>query len=165
MYDKFMCYCDGNTGEMAKSVEEAAQRITELKAKLESSIAEKSQLDQDLIGHKQDLLDGPAAQDPELGAKPGRLPAEHRDGVPLRQPEPLRRLPRPVRRDRGYPEDDEGREGRGPQRRRRRRGEGRGGLRGARGREEGGDQCGGLCDRVEDPAVGHPRGHYHHHEG
>merc|ERR1719454_1668963 len=30
MYDKFMCYCDGNTGEMAKSVEEAAQRITEL---------------------------------------------------------------------------------------------------------------------------------------
>merc|ERR1719310_2440511 len=32
MYDKFMCYCDGNTGEMAKSVEEAAQRITELNA-------------------------------------------------------------------------------------------------------------------------------------
>merc|ERR1719353_2845359 len=54
MYDKFMCYCDGNTGEMQKSVEEAAQRITELKAKLESSIAEKSQLDQELIAHKTD---------------------------------------------------------------------------------------------------------------
>merc|ERR1719281_2009443 len=54
MYDKFMCYCDGNTGEMAKSVEEAAQRITELKAKLESSIAEKDQLDQELIAHKSD---------------------------------------------------------------------------------------------------------------
>merc|ERR1719460_1615504 len=54
MYDKFMCYCDGNTGEMQKSVEEAAQRITELKAKLESSIAEKSQLDQELMQHKQD---------------------------------------------------------------------------------------------------------------
>merc|ERR1719420_2654503 len=54
MYDKFMCYCDGNTGEMQKSVEEAAQRITELKAKLESSIAEKDQLDQELIQHKQD---------------------------------------------------------------------------------------------------------------
>merc|ERR1719420_890791 len=54
MYDKFMCYFDGNTGEMAKSVEEAAQRITELKAKLESSIAEKDQLDQELIQHKQD---------------------------------------------------------------------------------------------------------------
>merc|ERR1719331_1676254 len=54
MYDKFMCYCDGNTGEMQKSVEEAAQRITELKAKLESSIAEKDQLDQELIAHKTD---------------------------------------------------------------------------------------------------------------
>merc|ERR1719171_1830474 len=54
MYDKFMCYCDGNTGEMQKSVEEAAQRITELKAKLSSSIAEKEQLDQELIQHKQD---------------------------------------------------------------------------------------------------------------
>merc|ERR1719182_774906 len=54
MYDKFMCYCDGNTGEMQTSVEEAAQRITELKAKLESSIAEKAQLDQELIQHKQD---------------------------------------------------------------------------------------------------------------
>merc|ERR1719460_14083 len=54
MYDKFMCYCDGNTDEMAKSVEEAAQRITELKAKLESSIAEKDQLDQELVAHKQD---------------------------------------------------------------------------------------------------------------
>merc|ERR1719247_627981 len=54
MYDKFMCYCDGNTDEMAKSVEEAAQRITELKAKLESSIAEKDQLDMELIAHKQD---------------------------------------------------------------------------------------------------------------
>merc|ERR1719281_1179192 len=54
MYDKFMCYCDGNTGEMQKSVEEAAQRITELKAKLESSIAEKDQLDQELIAHKSD---------------------------------------------------------------------------------------------------------------
>merc|ERR1719359_2704997 len=54
MYDKFMCYCDGNTGEMQKSVEEAAQRITELKAKLESSIAEKDQLDQELMEHKKD---------------------------------------------------------------------------------------------------------------
>merc|ERR1719409_700896 len=65
MYDKFMCYCDGNTGEMAKSVEEAAQRITELKAKLESSIAEKSQLDQDLIGHKQDRAKATAIREKE----------------------------------------------------------------------------------------------------
>merc|ERR1719473_2201216 len=38
MFDKFMCYCDGNT---------------ELKSKLEAGKAEKSQLDQELMGHKQ----------------------------------------------------------------------------------------------------------------
>ena len=38
-FDKFMCYCDGNTDGMSKSAEEAGQRITELKSKLE---AEKS---------------------------------------------------------------------------------------------------------------------------
>jgi hypothetical protein len=53
-YDKFMCYCDGNTEGMSKSVEEAGQRITELKSKLEADKAEKSQLDQELIQHKSD---------------------------------------------------------------------------------------------------------------
>merc|ERR1719238_2564323 len=65
MYDKFMCYCDGNTGEMQKSVEEAAQRITELKAKLESSIAEKDQLDQELIAPNQDLAKATAIREKE----------------------------------------------------------------------------------------------------
>merc|ERR1719321_1659489 len=46
-----MCYCDGNSDGMTKSSEEAAQKITELKSKLE---AEKSQLDQALVGHKKD---------------------------------------------------------------------------------------------------------------
>ena len=53
-FDKFMCYCDGNTDGMTKSVEEAGQRITELKSKLEADKAEKSQLDQELIQHKSD---------------------------------------------------------------------------------------------------------------
>merc|ERR1719271_1554018 len=39
---------------MGKSVEEAGQRITELKSKLEADKAEKSQLDQELISHKSD---------------------------------------------------------------------------------------------------------------
>merc|ERR1719316_1045423 len=39
---------------MTKSVEEAGQRITELKSKLEADKAEKSQLDQELIQHKSD---------------------------------------------------------------------------------------------------------------
>merc|ERR1719271_416404 len=54
MFDKFMCYCDGNTDGMGKSVEEPAQKITELQSKLAAEKAEKSQLDQELIQHKKD---------------------------------------------------------------------------------------------------------------
>ena len=54
MFDKFMCYCDGNTDGMSKAAEEAGQKITELKSKLEAEKAEKAQLDQELIQHKQD---------------------------------------------------------------------------------------------------------------
>ena len=39
---------------MSKDAEEAGTKITELKAKLEAEKAEKSQLDQALIGHKKD---------------------------------------------------------------------------------------------------------------
>merc|ERR1719274_298456 len=54
LYDKFMCYCDGNTDGMSKAAEEASQKITELKSQLEAQKAEKSQLDQELIQHKTD---------------------------------------------------------------------------------------------------------------
>merc|ERR1719453_126382 len=54
LFDKFMCYCDGNTDGMSNAAKDAAQRIEELKSKLEAEKAEKSQLDQELIQHKQD---------------------------------------------------------------------------------------------------------------
>merc|ERR1719238_2281022 len=54
MFDKFMCYCEGNTDGMSKAVEEAGQKITELQSKLAAEKAEKSQLDQELIQHKKD---------------------------------------------------------------------------------------------------------------
>merc|ERR550537_106642 len=54
MFEKFMCYCEGNTDGMSKAAEEAGQKIIELKSKLESSKAEKAQLDQELNQHKQD---------------------------------------------------------------------------------------------------------------
>merc|ERR1719473_882438 len=44
LYNKFMCYCDGNTEDMSKDAEEAGTKITELKSKL----------DQALMGHKKD---------------------------------------------------------------------------------------------------------------
>jgi len=53
-YDKFMCYCDGNTDGMSNAAEAASQKITELESKLEAEKAEKSQLDQELVQHKLD---------------------------------------------------------------------------------------------------------------
>jgi hypothetical protein len=54
MFDKFMCYCDGNTDGMSKAATDAGQKIEELKSKLESEKAEKAQLDQELVQHKLD---------------------------------------------------------------------------------------------------------------
>merc|ERR1719453_682587 len=49
MFDKLMCYCDGNTDDMTKSVEEASQKITERKSKheeyLEATSGSKDNLD------------------------------------------------------------------------------------------------------------------------
>merc|ERR1719247_967701 len=76
-YDKFMCYCDGNTDSMSKSVEDAGQRITELKSKLEADKAEKSQLDQELIQHKSDR----ASAKKDLETATGIREKEHSDFV------------------------------------------------------------------------------------
>merc|ERR1719310_1275544 len=54
MFEKFMCYCEGNTDGMSKAAEDAGQKIIELKSKLEAAKAEKAQLDQELIQHKLD---------------------------------------------------------------------------------------------------------------
>merc|ERR1719262_1946712 len=51
-YDKFMCYCDGSTGDMSKGAEEATQKVAELSSKLEALKAEKTQLEQELTGHQ-----------------------------------------------------------------------------------------------------------------
>merc|ERR1719191_1964364 len=56
MFEKFMCYCEGNTDGMSKAAEDAGQKIIELKSKLEAAKAEKAQLDQELIQHKQDRV-------------------------------------------------------------------------------------------------------------
>jgi len=54
LFDKFMCFCEGNTDGMSASVEKASQDIVELKSKLEAEKAEKTQLDQELVQHKLD---------------------------------------------------------------------------------------------------------------
>jgi len=54
LFDKFMCFCEGNTDGMSAAAEKAAQDIVELKSKLEAEKAEKTQLDQELVQHKLD---------------------------------------------------------------------------------------------------------------
>merc|ERR1719359_515031 len=53
-FDKFMCYCDGSTGDMQKGADEGAQKAEELVSKLEALKAEKAQLEQELTQHKAD---------------------------------------------------------------------------------------------------------------
>merc|ERR1719183_1018928 len=51
--DKFMCYCDGSTGDMQKGADEGAQKAEELSSQLEALKAEKTQLEQELAQYKQ----------------------------------------------------------------------------------------------------------------
>merc|ERR1719326_397606 len=52
-YDKFMCYCDGNSGSMSDSAAESTKMIATLASKLDALKAEKSQMDQELKGHQE----------------------------------------------------------------------------------------------------------------
>jgi len=54
LFDKFMCYCSGGTDSLKKAIADATASAEELTAKLKSEEAEKSQIAQDLIGHKAD---------------------------------------------------------------------------------------------------------------
>jgi hypothetical protein len=50
-FDKFMCYCNGNTDGMKGSAEAGVQKAAELGSKLEALKSEKAQLDQELKDH------------------------------------------------------------------------------------------------------------------
>ena len=54
LYNKFMCFCKGNAGDLDKNAEEAAAKLEELNAKVKADQAEKAQLVQDLAQHKKD---------------------------------------------------------------------------------------------------------------
>merc|ERR1719399_93128 len=54
MFEKFMCYCGSNTGDLASAIETAKASIESLGAKLKSEEAEKVQLAQELVEHKKD---------------------------------------------------------------------------------------------------------------
>jgi len=54
LYDKFMCYCSGNNGELDAAADKARASIEELGAKLKAETAEKGGLAQELAQHKAD---------------------------------------------------------------------------------------------------------------
>ena len=63
LYEKFMCYCKGNTDNLSKAAEEASAAIESLSAAVKSEKAEKAQVTEELAQHKKDRAD--AKQDLE----------------------------------------------------------------------------------------------------
>merc|ERR1719473_1320349 len=54
MYDKFMCYCQGNTKGMSDDAQAAKEKIQQLTAEIQELSAKKKQTDQELVDHKKD---------------------------------------------------------------------------------------------------------------
>merc|ERR1719428_710408 len=54
LFDKFMCFCSGNNGELSKAAADATAAIEQLGAKLKAEEAEKVTVAQELIDHKKD---------------------------------------------------------------------------------------------------------------
>lgn len=54
MFEKFMCFCGSNGGDLATAIETAKANIETLAAKLKSEESEKVQLAQELVDHKSD---------------------------------------------------------------------------------------------------------------
>merc|ERR1719316_350651 len=52
LFDKFMCFCSGNNGDLTKAAEDAKAKIEELSAQLKSDEASKVQTEQELADAK-----------------------------------------------------------------------------------------------------------------
>mmetsp|Transcript_81986 Transcript_81986/g.219349 ORF Transcript_81986/g.219349 Transcript_81986/m.219349 type:complete len:772 (+) Transcript_81986:90-2405(+) len=61
LFEKFICYCERNKKELAKSIEESKSKITSLESSIESAVAEKTQVEADLKQHKADRAAAKAA--------------------------------------------------------------------------------------------------------
>jgi hypothetical protein len=61
LYEKFVCYCKNNTGELTKSIAEAQQKISQLDTQVNEDSAAKAQLDEELKNHKADRAEATEA--------------------------------------------------------------------------------------------------------
>jgi len=54
LYEKFVCYCKKNTGELTQAIAEAQTKIAQLETQVKEDTAAKDQVDEELRNHKQD---------------------------------------------------------------------------------------------------------------
>jgi len=54
LYEKFMCFCSGNNGQMTQKVSDGQSKIEELTSSVKEETAEQAQLKQDLVQHDTD---------------------------------------------------------------------------------------------------------------
>jgi len=54
LYEKFVCYCKKNKGELKSSIAEAQTKISALETQVKEDTAAKAQMDEDLKNHKSD---------------------------------------------------------------------------------------------------------------
>merc|ERR1719410_1323557 len=57
LFEKFLCYCKKNTGELTKSIAEAQAKIAQLETQVEEDTAAKTQIDEELKNHKKDRIE------------------------------------------------------------------------------------------------------------
>jgi len=61
LYEKFVCYCKTNTGELTQSIADAQTKISQLETQVTEDTAAKAQLDEELKNHKSDRAEAQQA--------------------------------------------------------------------------------------------------------
>jgi septal ring factor EnvC (AmiA/AmiB activator) len=61
MHEKYMCYCKTNVGKLGDSLQELTAKIPQIEASIDEAISTKTQIEADLVKHKQDREDAKAA--------------------------------------------------------------------------------------------------------
>merc|ERR1719160_14494 len=61
LFDKFMCYCETSSAELAKSIEEAQDKIPQLESEIKTATEQKAQMEGELVNHKSNREDATEA--------------------------------------------------------------------------------------------------------
>jgi chromosome segregation ATPase len=61
LYEKFVCYCKTNSGELTQSIADAQTKISQLETQVTEDTAAKAQLDEELKNHKSDRAEAQQA--------------------------------------------------------------------------------------------------------